>query len=83
MLQRQFLQPTLCTSSAYLEEKSIAGFGINCGLNSLGIGDSEIVTNELNVRLTHKIGPGGPIVLIEPILDGNDRVIRDEVLRRV
>ena len=49
-------------------------------MDSFGIGDREIVADELNVRLTHELGPSRPVVLVESVLDGNDRVIRDEVL---
>ena len=68
-------------SQAYFQQQRVAGFGFDGGLNSLGVGDGEIITDELNLRGAHEVGPRRPIILIEGVFDGNDRVFRDKVLR--
>ena len=68
-------------SQAYFQQQRVAGFGFDGGLNSLGVGNGEIITDELNLRGAHEVAPRRPIILIEGVFDGNDRVFRDKVLR--
>lgn len=49
-------------------------FERNIRLNSNGIGDSQIITDDLNTSRLSQVSPSGPIVLVERILDRDDVV---------
>jgi hypothetical protein len=62
----------------YLEEKAIACLLLDRSLDAEGIGHSEIVSNDLDAALLGEVSPGLPVVLIEGVLDGDNRVLGDE-----
>ena len=48
---------------------------------ALGVGDEEVVADELHLgaeALGHRV-PALPVVLVERVLDGDQRVVRDQV----
>mmetsp|Transcript_26955 Transcript_26955/g.67764 ORF Transcript_26955/g.67764 Transcript_26955/m.67764 type:complete len:364 (+) Transcript_26955:312-1403(+) len=65
-----------------LEEEGVAGVAVDGALNALGVGDEQIVANDLYTigDLGGERGEGLPVVLVERILNGDDRVLGAELL---
>ena len=64
-----------------LEEEAVAGLLVHGGLDALGVGDGEIVADELESgRGGHELAPVVPVVLVEGVLDGDDGIVLDEGL---
>jgi len=63
-----------------LEEKGVASLGLNGLLDESGVGDGQVVTNNLVVVDLGEVGPGLPVILSEGVLDGDDGVLGGEVL---
>jgi len=58
-----------------LEQQAVASFLFDGSLDTEGIGDSKVVTNDLDATIGSEVGPSLPIVLIEGILDGDYGVL--------
>lgn len=54
------------------EEEGVARFLFNGGLNTLGVGDQEIVTDDLDRDVGGEFGVGVPVVLVEGVFDGDN-----------
>jgi hypothetical protein len=52
-----------------LEKEGVAGFSLDRVFDTDGVGDCEIVTDDLTIVLGAEVSPGLPVVLIEGILD--------------
>ena len=63
-----------------LEEQAVASLLVDGASNALGVGDGQIVADELNGRVGVELGPRIPIVLVVGVLDRHDRVVLDHVL---
>mmetsp|Transcript_79159 Transcript_79159/g.173575 ORF Transcript_79159/g.173575 Transcript_79159/m.173575 type:complete len:466 (-) Transcript_79159:120-1517(-) len=64
----------------HLQEEGVAGLVLDGLLHSADVGDGQVVTNNL-ARLADgsgELGPGSPVVLVERVLDGDDRVVLDK-----
>lgn len=59
------------------EQQPIARLLLDGGFDPHRIGDSQVVTDNLNARLGSERDPGLPVVLIEWVLDGDNRVFFD------
>lgn len=62
-----------------LEEESIARLELNGLLDAERVGDSQVITDNLNVLGLGEVAPGLPVVLGEGVLDGDDGVLLAEV----
>mmetsp|Transcript_51016 Transcript_51016/g.119606 ORF Transcript_51016/g.119606 Transcript_51016/m.119606 type:complete len:386 (+) Transcript_51016:757-1914(+) len=66
----------------HLQQQGIAGLAVQGLLHALGVGDQEVVSNNLD-GLTHlglELGVRLPVVLIKGILNGHERVLADPIL---
>ncbi|KAI6754374.1 hypothetical protein HG530_012888 [Fusarium avenaceum] len=67
------------TNLVDLEEEGVARLELNGLLDAERVGDSQIVTNNLDVLGLGEVAPGLPVVLSEGVLDGNDGVLLAEL----
>lgn len=58
-----------------LKQETVASFFLDSGPNPKGVGDSEIITDNLDATLGGKVSPSFPVVLVEGILNGDDGVL--------
>jgi len=56
------------TDLVYFQEETVAGLLLNSGSNTLGVGDSQVVTDNLNWGCSGDSGPGLPVILVKGIL---------------
>lgn len=63
-----------------LEEKGVASLGLNGLLDEGGVGDGQVITNNLLVVDLAEVGPGLPVVLGEGVLDRDNGVLGSELL---
>ena len=65
-----------------LEQEGIAELLVNTGLDALGVGNEEIITDNLDTvtDLLGHLNIGGEVVLVEGILNGDDRVVLAETI---
>ena len=61
----------------YLEQETVAGLLLDSGLDTERVGNSQVITDDLNAALAGEVGPSFPVILIEGILDGDDGVLGD------
>ena len=61
----------------YLEQETVAGLLLDSGLDTERVGDSQVITDDLNATLASEVSPSFPVILIEGILDGDDGVLGD------
>ena len=71
-----------CTNLIDLQEKGVAELVVNGLLNTAGIGDEEIITDNLDLltKLRSDLLPALKVILLEGILDGDDGVLGNELL---
>ena len=62
-----------------LQEKGVAGLELNGLLNAQRVGDSQVITDNLNVLGLGEVAPGLPVVLGEGVLDADDGVLLGKV----
>lgn len=60
-----------------LEEQTVASLLFDGGLDSEGVGDSQIVTDNLDATVGVEVGPSFPVILIEWIFNGYNGVFLD------
>ena len=63
-----------------LEEESVARLLLDGLLDELGVGDCQIITDDLEVGGLVEVRPGLPVILSEGVLDGDDGVLLGEGL---
>lgn len=51
------------------EQQAVASLVLHCISNAFGVGDSEIISHDLDVRAVGEIGPGLPIILIKGVFN--------------
>eukprot|EP00128_Syssomonas_multiformis_P001164 Colp12_sorted_trinity150504_noHs@28271 len=68
------------TNLVHLEQQAIASLLFDGSLDPLGVRDSQIVTDNLDVCGACELGPLLPVILLERIFDGADGVLADERL---
>ena len=61
-----------------LEKKAVAGLLIDSGGDPLGVGDKEVVTYDLDLSAGGQLGVALPVILVEGILNTDNRVVLDE-----
>jgi hypothetical protein len=66
-----------------LQEKGVAGLELNGLLNAQRVGDSQVITDDLEVGGLVEVAPGLPVVLSEGVLDGDNGVLGSEGLVEV
>jgi hypothetical protein len=71
------------TNLVDLKQKSVAGLELDGLLDAQRVGDSQIITDNLEVGGLVEVAPGLPVVLGERILDGNNGVLGSEGLVEV
>ncbi|GMT15290.1 hypothetical protein PFISCL1PPCAC_6587, partial [Pristionchus fissidentatus] len=64
----------------HLQEEAVARLLVDSHLDTLGVGDRQIVSDLLDRGRAHQLAPVLPVVLVEAVLDGDDRVLLDERL---
>ena len=62
------------TDLVNLEKESVAALLVNGPLDTDGVSNSQIVTNDLEVTGLVKVGPGFPVILGEGILNADNGV---------
>jgi hypothetical protein len=60
------------TDLVNLKKKGIACVLLNGSSNTLGVSDSQVITNKLELRGGTEVGPVVPVILVESILNGNN-----------
>ena len=60
-----------------LKQEAVACLFLDGGLDTEGVGDSEVVTDNLDPTVGVEVTPSFPIILVEGILDGDDGVLRN------
>lgn len=65
------------TNLVDLEQETVASLLLNGSLDTDGVGDSQIITDDLDARLGGKVGPCLPVILVERILNGDNGVVLD------
>jgi hypothetical protein len=63
-----------------LEEKGVASLGLDGLLDERGVGDSQVITDNLLVVDLTEVSPGLPVILSEGVLDGDNGVLGSELL---
>ena len=58
-----------------LKQETVTSLLLNGGLDAERVGDSKVVTDNLDPAVGGKVRPSLPIVLVEGILDGDDGVL--------
>lgn len=58
-------------------KRTVAGLGVNGLLDTLDVGDGQVITDNLDVSVGGEVGPSLPVVLVEGVLDGDDVVLLD------
>lgn len=52
-----------------LEKQTVTGLHIDSPFDTLRVGYSQIITNDLDISRTAELGPGCPVILVEAILN--------------
>lgn len=63
-----------------LEQQGVAGLLLDSGGNAERVGDSQVVTDDLDVGGAGQVGPGRPVILVKGILDRDNGVVGNELL---
>lgn len=71
------------TDLVHLEQEGVARLELNGLLDAQGVGDSQVITDNLEVRGLVEVGPGLPVVLSEGVLDGDNGVLLGQGLVEV
>jgi len=71
------------TDLVNLEQEGVARLELNGLLNAQGVGDSQVITNDLEVGGLVEVAPGLPVVLSEGVLDGDNGVLLGQGLVHV
>lgn len=71
------------TNLVDLQEKGVAGLELNGLLDAQRVGDSQVITDNLEVRGLVEVAPGLPVVLSKGVLDGDNGVLGSERLVEV
>lgn len=66
-----------------LEEEGVARLELNGLLDAQGVGDSQVITDNLEVRGLVEVAPGLPVILSEGVLDGDDGVLGSQLLVQI
>lgn len=53
----------------YLQQQAVASLLLDSSLDTEGVGDGEIITDDLDAALGGEMSPGLPVILIEGILN--------------
>ena len=61
-----------------LQQQTVAGLLLNSSGDSLGVGDQQVVSNNLDAGAGGQLGVTFPIILVKGILNTEDRVVADE-----
>ena len=48
----------------YLEQETVAGLLLDSGLDTERVGNSQVITDDLNAALAGEVGPSFPVILI-------------------
>ena len=67
----------------HLQQEAVTSLLVDSRLDPLGVGHRQIVAHDLDVGLTGQLGPPGPVVLVEGVLDGHHGGVGDEALVHV
>lgn len=59
----------------YLEEKTVASLLLDRRFDTFRISDCQVIANNLYAALLGEMRPGFPVILIERILNGDNRVL--------
>lgn len=54
-----------------LQQQAVAGLLLNGLGNPLGVGNCEVIPHDLDVDPREERGPGGPVILVKGVLDGD------------
>ena len=60
-----------------LEQETVAGLLLDGGLDAEGVGDREVVADDLDAGVGGEVRPCLPVVLVEGVLNRDDRVFLD------
>jgi hypothetical protein len=58
-----------------LQQQSVTRLLLDGGLDSEGVGNGQVITNDLDLGRLVEVGPSLPVVLGEGVLDGTDVVL--------
>lgn len=61
----------------YLEQETVASLLLDGGLDTEGVGDGQIITNDLDTTTGGEVSPGLPVILLEGVLNGDNGVLLD------
>lgn len=63
-----------------LEEETVAGLLLNGRLDADDVGDGKVVSDDLGLGVLGKVSPRLPVVLVEGVLDRDDRVLGNHLV---
>lgn len=66
-----------------LEEESVARLELDGLLDAQGVGNGQVITDNLEVGGLVEVAPGLPVILSEGVLDGDDGVLGSQLLVQV
>jgi hypothetical protein len=66
--------------STHLEQESVASLLLDGGLDSEGVGDGQVVTDNLDLGRGVEVGPRLPVILVEGVLNRDNVVLLDVAL---
>lgn len=64
-----------CADLVNLEQKTVASLLLDGSLDTQGVCYSQVITDNLNAAVLGEVGPRFPIILVEGVLDRDDRVL--------
>ena len=67
----------------HLEQEGVAPLAVDGGLHALRVGHQQVVADDLAVVLRRERGGVFSVILVERILDGDHRILADELLVQV
>jgi hypothetical protein len=73
-------KPIVQEFQPHLKEESVARLLLDGSLDSLGVGDQKVVTDDLNLGGGVVVGPSLEVVLVKGVLDGADVVLLGQLV---
>lgn len=65
------------TNLVNLEQETVAGLLLDGGLDTEGVGHGQVVTNDLDAAVGGEVRPRLPVILVEGVLNRDNRVLLD------
>lgn len=77
-LEQQTCNALSVTAQDQSFERTVASSLLNSSLDALNVGDSQIITDNLNTSSVGEVNPSFPVILVEGVFDRDDAVLLDQ-----